>query len=282
MSILILCAVTFVGAVSFADEREAGKPAYAEKKDFCIVCHEGLKGGLKRPVIEWRMSVHDGSAGRCNVCHRGDPGVNDKKLAKTKQSGFTGKPDKILIADFCGRDGCHAAAAGQFRLGPHYPSVLRNNHPNCASCHGAHNIQRSTAGIISEKTCSSCHTADFSRNTVLFIRETNRAIEDMGRDIKYIGSKHGDTLDLQNRLDTARTRFYRFVHVSPKEEMESTRKLLGVEVSSLEADVKTKVSLIGRIDLLYIVMVVFQLIFIGGISIYTLVMYSKRRKYGRD
>jgi hypothetical protein len=278
VSVTVSCAVFAAGAASIASEFDREKPSTHEKKDYCVVCHEGLGGRLKQPVVEWRRSVHGGPGGRCNICHGGNAGVDNSALAKRKMSGFVGRPDKILIADICGRPGCHPAETAEFKLGPHFPSVLMNNRPNCTTCHGVHEIRRSTAGVISGKTCISCHTPGFSSEMAAFIADTERGITETGRNIRYISGKHADLGDLPKRLDAAERRFYRFVHVSPKGETKSIRDLIKVEISSLEAESGAKISQITNINLLYITMVVFLLIFIGGISIYILVMYGRRRK----
>jgi hypothetical protein len=278
LTVSVSCAVLAVGAASLAAGLAQEKPVARGGKDYCVICHEGLGGRLKKPVVEWRASMHDGAGGKCNICHGGNAGVNNSALAKRRRSGFVGRPDKILIADICGRKGCHAGEAAEFKLGPHFPSVLMYNRPNCTTCHGVHEIRRSTAGVISEKTCASCHTRDFSKEMVTFIADTERGIAETSRNIGYISGKHAGAGNLRKRLDAAEGRFYRFVHVSPKEETMSIRNLIKVEISSLEAESETKISQITNINLLYITMVAFLLIFIGGISIYMLVMYGKRRK----
>ncbi|OHD66712.1 MAG: hypothetical protein A2176_11255 [Spirochaetes bacterium RBG_13_51_14] len=275
---LVLCALLPAYVASQA-VLEKSAPEPPDEKDFCASCHERLPDSiLKKPVAEWRASVHAGGGTKCSLCHGGDPGINNKALAKSKKANYIGAPDKKVISEFCGRAGCHATALEQFKRGPHYLSVQKTTEPSCTTCHGVHGIQRSSIEVISAKSCSACHTAEYSKDLVGLIAGIDRGLSEIDTNVKYLTDRHAEVQKIQDRLNNARHLFHQFVHVFSRHEMEYTKKILEIEIENLDSETKMKVSSIRRMDLLYIAMTMFGLVIIVGISIYTLVMYSKRRK----
>jgi cytochrome c553 len=266
----------------------AGTPLQAEKEkspgggnetDYCVSCHEAEGNQrLKKPVDEWRKSVHATLGKKCSLCHGGDPTVNDKVKAKSKLANFMGKPPKKTISEFCGRDGCHVLALEQFKRGPHYETVQKSGEPGCSSCHGAHNIQRSSIDIITVDSCVSCHPAEYSKNIISVIAGIDRHFTAIDGNVNFITEKQGEVKNLKERINNARHLFHQFVHVFSKQEMETTRKILDMEMQSLDSETRMKVASIRRLDVLYLAMLVFGLAIVGGISTYSIVMYGKRKK----
>ena len=277
-TVLLLCAALPVRAADPAVKPGSARPAPPDAKNYCADCHQGLAGGLKKPVDDWKGSVHAGPGKTCSSCHGGDPGALDKVKAKRGAAPFTGRPALKQIPDFCGRAGCHVEALEQFKRGPHYLSVLKKDEPNCVTCHRSHNIERISVATRSERSCTPCHTVEFSRDIVSMIEKVDTGINNIDFKIKYLKGKHLEVENLEKRLASVRHLFHILVHVFSRQDMESSRNIITMEISSLDADTRTKVSLIQRMDILYIIMVGFGLIIIFGISIYTLVMYGKRRK----
>ncbi|HPG52659.1 MAG TPA: hypothetical protein PLL11_18940, partial [Spirochaetota bacterium] len=66
--------------------------------------------------------------------------------------------------------------------------------------------------------------------------------------------------------------------VFSREDMETTQRIIMLEIASLDEETTTKVSSLQRMDLLYLVMLGFGLAIIAGVSIYSAVMYSRRKK----
>ncbi len=248
-----------------------------EEGNSCLDCHENLKGRLYQPVVEWKKSVHYTVGNKCNLCHGGNPAINDAELSKSREYHFIGKPDKDVITDFCGRGGCHATALIQFKKGPHYQSVLETNQPNCTHCHGVHNIQRSSVNIITEKDCTGCHSVEYSRAIVEDIKSIETSIDSIQENINFLEKKYADVSDIQERLDRTRHIFHQLVHVFSAEEMKTNKRILELEIENLERDSLTKVAMLKRLDIFYIIMAAFGLSVIVGISFYTIYMYSKRR-----
>jgi len=280
--ILILTSLAvFILAAAVAPlraEQEKGSGG-GDGADYCVSCHEAEGDRrLKKPVEEWRKSVHAGTGKKCSLCHGGDPTVNDKVKAKSKLANFTGKPARKAISEFCGRTGCHVLALEQFKRGPHYETVQKSGEPGCSSCHGAHNIQRSSIDIITVESCVSCHPAEYSKNIISVIAGIDRKFSAIDGNISYITEKQGEVKSLKERINNARHLFHQFVHVFSRQEMETTRKILDMEMQSLDSETRMKVASIKRLDILYLAMLIFGVAIVGGISTYSIVMYGKRKK----
>lgn len=258
---------------------EKGKTGSAEVNNSCAACHEQLqKESLKKPVAEWRGSVHAKGGRNCTICHGGDPTTDDKIKAKSKLANFVGKPNKKAISELCGKAGCHILALAQFKRGPHYLSVQKTGEPGCTTCHGTHNIQRTSIEVISAKSCTACHPADYSKDIISMIAGIDRSIGAIDKNIEYMTGKHADVQKLSDRLNLARHLFHQFVHVFSRQDMESTKKILELEIKSLDSESRLKVSSIRRLDMLYLIMLSFGIAIVGGITTYSIIMYSKRKK----
>jgi hypothetical protein len=277
LSIAMLC----IGILAYADTRaQEGDPSGAkmEVKNSCADCHGKMAGKLGKPVTEWKKSVHVLQGNDCNMCHGGNPKISDKKLSKSPRYNFIGKPDKRIITDFCGRGGCHRPALEQFKRGPHYISVLKTNQPNCTSCHGTHNIQRSSVDVITVEKCTGCHPAQYSRDIVKLIGDIEVKINAIDKDIQFLVNKRVDVAEQQKDLNDTRHLFHQLVHVFSRDEMQSTKKILELQIHKVAEETTDKTALIKRLDYLSRAMIIFGLMIIVGISAYTIVMYGKRRK----
>lgn len=273
---LCLLLMILAGPSLFAAEKK--KPEGAVDKDNCALCHESLeKDTLKTPVAQWLKSVHATAGKKCSYCHGGDPTVNDKVKAKSKLANFIGKPDKKAISEFCGREGCHVLALEQFRRGPHYQTVLKSGEPGCNSCHGTHNIQRSSVDVITVESCTACHPADYSKSIISTIAGIDRSFNAIDKNLNYITEKQGEVKKLHDRVNHARHLFHQLVHVFSREDMETTKKILEMEIENLDSDTRLKVASIKRLDILYIAMLVFGVAIVIGITTYSIIMYGKRK-----
>ncbi|MBP7737209.1 MAG: hypothetical protein KA369_14615 [Spirochaetes bacterium] len=276
LPILCLVLVAASGPSLYGDEKK--RPDKAVEKDNCARCHESLdKENLKKPVDQWSKSVHATAGKKCSYCHGGDPTTDDKVRAKSKEANFIGKPNKKTISEFCGREGCHVLALEQFKRGPHYQTVLKSGEPGCNSCHGTHNIQRSSIDVITVSSCTTCHPADYSKNIIATIAGIDRSFNAIDKNINYITEKQGEVKKLRERVNHARHLFHQFVHVFSREDMETTKKILDMEIESLDSDTRLKVASIKRLDMLYIAMLVFGVAIVIGITTYSIIMYGKRK-----
>lgn len=274
-STILCCVLAATGAPASAQDR----PAPADEKDYCVICHDlQPTERLKKPVTEWRPSVHGGAGKHCSSCHGGNPALNDKDLAHALKSNFTGKPGGKKEPVFCGREGCHVKAAEQFKRGPHYLSVMKSGEPGCVTCHGAHNIKRTSIDVISEKSCTACHAAGYSRDIVKLIGNIDRGIGRIDDNLAILTDKNAEVKDLKGRLDNTRHLFHQMVHVFSREDMETTKRIVELEIASLDSETIAKVSSLQRMDLLYLAMLSFGLAILAGVSIYSGVMYSRRKK----
>jgi hypothetical protein len=274
----ILCLILMAAAGPSLYGAEQKHHDKALEKDNCALCHESLDNDkLKKPVDEWSKSVHATAGKKCSYCHGGDPTTNDKAKAKSKQANFIGKPPKKAISEFCGREGCHVLALEQFRRGPHYQTVLKSGEPGCNSCHGTHNIQRSSIDVITVASCTACHPADYSKGIISTIAGIDRSFSAIYKNINYITEKQGEVKKLRERVNHARHLFHQFVHVFSHEDVETTKKILEMEIESLDSDTRMKVASIKRLDMLYIAMLVFGVAIVIGITTYSIIMYGKRK-----
>ena len=275
---LLVCPIIAIFSSSLsAEEGKAQNPT--NDKDYCAICHEQqARKSLKIPVAEWQASVHAAKGESCSLCHGGYPGINDKIKAKSKFANFVGRPDKKKISEFCGRKGCHAASLEQFKLGPHYQSVLKTGEPGCITCHGVHNIRRSSVGIISARSCTACHSVKYSKEIIDLITGLGQRIDNVDKNVSALEEKYIDVKGIRDRFKRVRQLFTRFVHVLSRQEMESTKNILETEIENLDSDSTSKITSVQRIDALYIIMVSFCLIVIAGFLIYIIVMYSRRKK----
>ncbi|TFH41117.1 MAG: hypothetical protein E4G96_06150, partial [Chrysiogenales bacterium] len=131
--VLFSSMIIHVSVLHAAEKGAAGKPG---DRDRCVECHEGLDESLKKPVEEWRASVHAATGQKCFLCHRGNPDANNKLAAHSKKDNFIGRPGKNAVPELCGNEGCHSIALTQFRKSPHYLTVAKVGQPHCGTCHG--------------------------------------------------------------------------------------------------------------------------------------------------
>lgn len=120
----------------------------------CATCHSGLPElRLSSPAKQFATSVHSDDRIGCVACHKGD--AKDPTVrAHDRELGFTPRPSHETIASICG--GCHKNAPFIRRFnarlrtdqGELFPLSMHgklsaagdHNAPNCATCHGTHDI----------------------------------------------------------------------------------------------------------------------------------------------
>ncbi|TAL35694.1 MAG: hypothetical protein EPN93_09550 [Spirochaetes bacterium] len=282
-SMMIAAALAAAGfAYAQAEKMPVSKPAAQGEKSQCVECHRGLNPRLSAPVTDWESSVHAKGGRDCTTCHGGNPSINDAKRSKGKENNFTGKPDRKDITQFCGRDECHATAAGQFKRSPHFDTVKKTGEPGCTTCHGKHNIQRSSANIIDEKLCINCHPAAYSRDLVTSLKGTQKDIEYIESAMEYLDRKKADIKGLGESLSKIKHLFQQMVHVFTTQEIQFTRRIVETQTKTLVDDVDIKTNIIRRLDYIYLFTVVFCFLTTLVIASYTLLMIRRRRKKYRE
>ncbi len=278
-ALLVLLAGAYaISAVEPGTAVKEDRKSVSAGADSCIQCHGELQGKLSAPIAEWRGSVHAKKGGGCVICHGGDPGALDKKLAKSRNAGYLGMPNGRKIDELCGRDECHPTAAEEFRKSRHYGSMKRTGRPGCTNCHGSHGIQRSSINIISDRTCSDCHSVEYSREVISLIFNLEKGINSIEKSIEMMEERSADVGDIKDGVRRTKQLYHQMVHVCSREDMQFTKKILELEVKSLKDRADLKLSTMGRLDFIYISTVVFCLLVTAGIGVYTIYMYSKRKK----
>ncbi len=248
------------------------------KGNSCVQCHKSLKGKPGAVVAEWEQSVHGKKGKNCTICHGGNPEALDSKLAKSKEYNFIGKPAKKNITEFCGREECHKVAYEQFKRSPHYQSVMKRGDPNCVSCHGSHNVQRSSINIISDTTCSDCHSPNYSREIISSIFSIEKDIHAIEKKIEILQKRKADVGVVTEGLGKTRHLFHQMVHVFSREDIQFTKKILELDIKSLNDDISSKLNVVRRLDFIYIFTIILSFSIIMSLAVYVVWMLSKRKK----
>jgi len=265
---------------SFQDEGKKRK--IPGDRNFCYECHMGLKRKLKRPCIQWKKSVHVQDGTQCNLCHGGNPNLFDAKQAKSAKYNYIGKPEKKDMGAFCGREECHSDAYSQFQKSVHIEIARKKGKPNCTTCHGVHNIKRSSKEAMSVKTCFECHSKKFATEIIGEVFEIEKDIKKVQNNINFLTEKNVDVREITSKLDETKDIFFQLVHVFSKDLMVFSRKIINLELQNLQKEVDKQVAMLRRIDLLY------KLTFISILSIiFIFIIYyfrniTRRRRRNKE
>ncbi len=155
-------------------------PAYAQNKTAaetnCIFCHQNLEDErLRKPIEDWKKSIHKEVGIGCHDCHGGDPISIER--AMSPEAGFIGRPKVYDTPAFCAR--CHSDPVRMrqyniptdqfegYKKSTHGRLLFTKRDKNvatCIDCHGSHYI-RKVKDINSPvfylnvpETCGSCHS----------------------------------------------------------------------------------------------------------------------------
>ncbi|HNU91004.1 MAG TPA: hypothetical protein PKO25_03965 [Spirochaetota bacterium] len=280
-AVMLFPAALLCSASVAAVNTKAATPAKAPEAvsaDHCLDCHKSLGGRHAEIADQWAASVHSKEGARCNLCHKGDDTTGDMKRAKSRDAGFIGKPSPRESLAFCGRAECHDLAFQQFKRSPHYDSVLKKGAPSCVSCHGDHNVQRSSIDIISDRTCSACHPVEYSREIISSIFSIEKDIESIEAGISLLESKKADVKNELLQMEKLKSLFHQIVHVFSREEIQFSRRIVDLEIASLKNGVMMKVDVSRRMDIIYITTIAVSFIIVFGLAFYVFWMLSRRRK----
>ncbi len=169
----------------------------------------------------------------------------------------------VLVSVFCLFSvGPGAAFAGANKA----PVPVQDNEKNfCTLCHAG------------GKSAAQAASAKGKDDMAPFVLGMDRKIADLGSEVEFLASKQVDIAPIKSRLDAEKRLFHRFVHEFSREEMGSTKNLLETEVLGLDKEIKSKISLLRHLDILYIAALGFNLLIITGILIYALAAYARRK-----
>ncbi len=238
-------------------------------KNLCYECHKGLKGKFKSVCPDWEKSVHSKKGTKCNICHGGNSSIFDAKRAKGKMYNFVGRPKKHQISKICGRIECHSGALAQFKSSPHYKSVQESGEPNCTSCHGFHDIQKTTINIMSEKACTGCHSSEYSKEIINSVLTIEKDLDNLQKSLDYLLEKEAaEVAEISLKVAETKLLFHQFVHTFSKDLMAFSEKIINLEIVALQDDLDKKTAVLKRIDLWYILTVLNIVIILSGFSIY--------------
>lgn len=153
-------------------------------------------------------------------------------------------------------------------------------------------ISADEINAIKKDYCSGCHNLNNNGEQDYFSvwrEKDHRASEKWTSDV-YSGINRIDEelMELEDMLaDPAELRelkkqveanFHRVIHSSSSEEIQYMKQITGLQLSNLEAEVEAKLVHVKRLNILYILMLSVTMTLVAGISIYTMVMYMKRKR----
>ena len=143
----------------------------------CIGCHLELDPPYSIPAEVFTIDVHGQAGFTCADCHGGDPEAWDFDEAKDPAKGFIGVPAGREVVTVCSQ--CHSNPDQMRRYNPSLSTdqeakywtsghgksmkVGKMESAQCASCHGAHGIRRSSdpgSPVYPTRvavTCAKCH-----------------------------------------------------------------------------------------------------------------------------
>lgn len=168
--IALFIAMLLAVALSSSAPASAVEINAGSEKNTCRYCHGAVAKKLKE-------SVHADSGVTCTDCHGGDDTAIEEKDAMSPEKGFTGRLSPRRIPDLCNK--CHGDYQRMrqygiptdqyeaYKTSVHGVRLLRDGDENvaqCASCHGTHNIlktsdQRSPVYPFNvPEMCGKCHS----------------------------------------------------------------------------------------------------------------------------
>ncbi len=250
----------------------------ARGTDYCVECHKTQTGAIGNAVTEWKQGIHSKNNAGCNICHGGNPDLNDKKEAKAARFGFTGKPDKKSAADFCARGGCHLSTVESFRKGPHFNAMVRGGNPSCVSCHGAHNIKSPRVAIINTASCTACHSAGEVEKVLGLLSNIESMMDSIRKDINYLAGKNAESRDLAEKLLDAKLLYHGLVHTMSAGEFKHSKKELDFILGDLDRQSRTRVLIAKRLDLIYFTTLGLSLIIVLVFAVFTVRVFSGKKQ----
>lgn len=149
--LLLIASALSAGSLRAAEPpRPAKGPGPLETS--CVSCHSQLDGAALEPTRHTGEDIHFTRGLSCHDCHGGNPAAGfdgDPFAAHDESKGWTGKPSRLKIPEFCAR--CHADAAFMKRFNPHTRVDQLGEYRT--SVHG----RKNAAGDERVAVCVDCH-----------------------------------------------------------------------------------------------------------------------------
>ena len=176
--LLILLAAGLGAGILFAAEPPSKPAGPLPTETSCFQCHSQLDGAALEPTKHAADDIHFQRGLSCNDCHGGDPtAIDDMDASHNPKKGWTGKPERLHIPEFCAK--CHSDAAlmkkfnprarvdqlSEYRTSVHGQKNARGDAgvAVCVDCHNVHGIRaisdpRSPVYPTNvAETCGKCH-----------------------------------------------------------------------------------------------------------------------------
>ncbi len=195
-------------------EKFKANPHKKTDKDNCLLCHQTGSPRAKKPVTDFKGSIHQEVGLHCSDCHGGNSAKFSMEamggMFNTKPNGFIGKPKRKDISLMCAR--CHSNAEYMKNYNPKLPvdqltKYMTSTHGKqmikgkdvvavCSDCHGSHSIlpkNKPTSMVYAVNvpaTCGQCHNDKEKMKKYGTKKETKQA----NQFTEYINSVHGKVL----------------------------------------------------------------------------------------
>ena len=115
-------------------------------------------------------------------------------------------------------------------------------------------------------------------NKTVSLEKMAANLDKIEMDIAFLREKHAEVKDLPDRLLALKKKADDIKNITDEKEIYSATQIVSLTVEKLEVELSTKTALVRRMELLYIMMFTFGVVFIIGMVAYAVYMYSKRRK----
>jgi len=116
----------------------------------CFNCHSQLDGAALEPTVRAAEDIHFQKGLSCQDCHGGDPtAIDDMDASHNPKKGWTGKPDRLHIPEFCAK--CHSDATFMKQFNPRARVDQLSEYRT--SVHG----QKNAKGDGEVAVCIDCH-----------------------------------------------------------------------------------------------------------------------------
>ncbi|MCI0407384.1 MAG: NapC/NirT family cytochrome c, partial [Acidobacteria bacterium] len=147
---LILLGTSFITLPITAEEPPAKPSGPIPTQTSCFNCHSQLDGMALEPTKLASEDIHFQKGLSCHDCHGGDPTtIDDMDASHDPKKGWTAKPDRLHIPEFCAK--CHSDATFMKRFDPRARVDQLSEYRT--SVHG----QRNAKGDGEVAVCVDCH-----------------------------------------------------------------------------------------------------------------------------
>jgi len=117
---------------------------------------------------------------------------------------------------------------------------------------------------------------------VASISNIERNIEDIEESLSYLNSRHIETGEADERHSELKSYFHQMVHVFSQQEIDFTKKLVELEIEYLDNDLKSRITVAKRLDLIYLLTASVSILIIIAFTVYIALVTRRRNSAGDE